>query len=357
MSRFTIRQFQSGDEADINQLYLRVTGSSRSIEQYLWQWHQAPSGSGDIWLIHDSEDGNRLIGHHGVMPIRFTRGTTNLLFGKIENTMVLPEYREKILYTRYELRFKRDYEDRYHALFATVGPASAIRIRKAGGYDFPVEWRSYMLGTSLWSNINCSIFLLRAVLRRGFRSNKNIGKNLSGSNRLDAGFLSPDQAASDKFFDNFWEQARGRHGIAPRRNKEDLLWKFWTNPYKQHFTCVVDDDSCQGFAIVSLAGGIAKLEDYAVSHPTQVSYQKLFDELLDRLHYNSVKVLRVVTTNDDALSTVLSDFADRELACGRLINKIMSNERRMPRLITKMGALEGLSSGDWHVTGLIFEGR
>ena len=357
MSRFTIRQFQSGDEADINQLYKRVTGSTRSIEQYLWQWHQSPSGSGDIWLIHDAANDHRLIGHHGVMPIRFTCGAKNLLFGKIENTMVLPEYREKILYPRYELKFKRDYEARYHALFATVGPAAAIRVRKAGGYDFPVEWCSYMLGTGFRSNISCLRFLLRTASRRAFRSNENANKNWSCPDQLDVGFLSPDEAASHKFFDNFWEQARTTHGIAPRRNREDLLWKFWTNPYKQHFTCVVDNVCCQGFAIVSIDRGIAKLEDYAVSQPTRACYQKLFDELLDRLHNNSVSVLRVVTTNDNALSSVLSDFSDREIACGRLLNKFMSSERRMPRLITRMGALEGLNSRDWHVTGLIFEGR
>lgn len=137
MSRFTIRQFQFGDVGDIKQLYEHVTGCTRSREQYLWQWHQSPSGSGDIWLIHDSEDDHKLIGNHGVMPIRFTRGNTNLLFGKIENTMVLPEYREKILYPRFELKFKRDYENRYDALFSTMGPSPAIRVRKAMGYDLP----------------------------------------------------------------------------------------------------------------------------------------------------------------------------------------------------------------------------
>ena len=53
-----------------------------------------------MWLIEATdEQGNvKLIGHHGVMPIAFSNGETDLLFGKTENTMVLPEYRKKILY-------------------------------------------------------------------------------------------------------------------------------------------------------------------------------------------------------------------------------------------------------------------
>jgi hypothetical protein len=46
-----------------------------------------------MWLIEATDDsGNvKLIGHHGVMPIAFSDGDTDIIFGKTENTMVLPE--------------------------------------------------------------------------------------------------------------------------------------------------------------------------------------------------------------------------------------------------------------------------
>ena len=120
---FRYRQYEDGDAAEINRLYADITGKSRSLQEFEWQWLKAPGGEGDIWLIeavnHDGE--KNLIGHHGIMPIRFSRGEENLLFGKTENTMVRAEYRRRILYPRFERRFAGVYEARFDALFSTMG--------------------------------------------------------------------------------------------------------------------------------------------------------------------------------------------------------------------------------------------
>ena len=107
--KFSYRSFFDGDVESINLLYKLVTKRQRSNKQFIWQWLKSPAGPGDIWLIFDKSK-NLLIGHHGIMPIRFTNKKQNLTFGKTENTMVLPEYREKILYLRYEKKFKNFYE-------------------------------------------------------------------------------------------------------------------------------------------------------------------------------------------------------------------------------------------------------
>lgn len=357
MSRFSFRQFEAGDEGAINRLYQEITGRKRSLQEYLWQWHQSPSGPGDIWLIHDNENNGRVIGHHGVMPIRFTKGNKDLLFGKIENTMVLPEYRTKILYPRYESRFKQQYQARYHALFATMGPDSAIRIRKGLGYSFPVEWQSYMLRTSIWADLKCMDLLLRKLKNR---LRKEVQQLHIGCNDklIAAGFLTSLSAQSNGIFENFWGVARHNHGIAPRRDIEDLKWKFWTNPYKPHYTLVMDEANCKGYAIISLQDGIVSLEDYVVTVPSRINYASLFSNLSDALRSAGLSLLWVTSTNDAVLDAVTVEFSRRELICSRLFKTLKSSRfSSMPRYVTDTGVAEDLDVKDWAITGLIFEGR
>jgi len=362
MDRFSSRQFQPGDEEDINRLYFEVTGKRRSLSEYLWQWHQSPSGSGDIWLIHDNECDGKLIGHHGVMPIRFTNGAKDLLFGKIENTMVLPEYRSKILYPRYEIRFKEQYQQRYHAIFATMGHDAAIRVRKASGYHFPAEWKTYLLGTSVTSEFACFSWLIgKAFMRLRQRPllprDKNMKKALVG-----AGFLTSESASVCPFFQSFWDSARNNHGVAPRRNREDLNWRFWINPYKSHFTFILDNGKgSSGYAIVSpitSERAVVFLDDYAIAVPSYENYHAFFNALARALTKANIALIKTLSTDDPVLAVINDLFTKRQVLCERLARKLKSvKSKNMPRFISPEGEKLGLNYLDWEITGLVFEGR
>ena len=96
-----------------------------------------PAGESEMWLIEATEPGEetKVIGHHGVMPFKARLNGEEFLVGKTENTMVLDEYRSRILYPRFERRFKAEYEQRFAALFSTTGPAPALRLRASLGYQ------------------------------------------------------------------------------------------------------------------------------------------------------------------------------------------------------------------------------
>ncbi len=119
MYKYSYRPYTSGDEKSINDLYAKITGRIRSKAAYFWQWQNAPGGKGEVWVIEaELPNGQKmLIGHHGIMPVRFSYGQDDLLFGKTENTFVHPDFRSKILYPRFERRFAYHYENRFHALF------------------------------------------------------------------------------------------------------------------------------------------------------------------------------------------------------------------------------------------------
>ena len=149
-SVFSTREYQHGDANAINNLYCRVTGRNRSEGEYEWQWILPPAGQGSIYLIHAKSDENvdpLLIGHHGIIPLRFSDNNYIGIAGKTENTMVDPAYRNKILYPRYESRFKAQYSNKYDVLFSTMGPPAAIKQRRVHGYIEVGTWEIFTLST------------------------------------------------------------------------------------------------------------------------------------------------------------------------------------------------------------------
>lgn len=345
--KFSYRSFLDGDEKSINLLYKLVTKRQRSNKQFIWQWLKSPAGPGDIWLIFDKSK-NLLIGHHGIMPIRFTNKKKNLIFGKTENTMVLPEYRENLLYPRYEKKFKNFYEKKYHALFSTFGPKSAMRVRGILGYKNNFFWKSYILGSSNFFNSNLSI--LNLVLKKLLSSKKK--KDIIKLR----GFLTSKQASKNSFFDYFWDFARMNHTVAPRRNKEDLHWRFWSNPNKRFFTLIQENSKSKGYAIISVKDNIAYLADYAVMNPTGKNYSILFNSLLYYLKLNNIFLLRVWTTSDQALSSLNKYLYSKDVFINKIYKKIfISNVKFMPRHITNLGFQQNVDE-KWHITNIITEG-
>ncbi len=63
--RTIIRLMCETDGAAINQLFLRVFGIDRSIDQWRWKFLENPHGDS---LVHVAECGGRIVGHYGMIP-------------------------------------------------------------------------------------------------------------------------------------------------------------------------------------------------------------------------------------------------------------------------------------------------
>jgi len=103
MARYKLRKATNQDNEAINQLYNRITGRQRNLKEYNWEWLENPAGESERWVICEGSTGE-IVGHHGLIPIRFNHRETTLLAGKTENTMVAPEHRNKFVYLSYEKR-------------------------------------------------------------------------------------------------------------------------------------------------------------------------------------------------------------------------------------------------------------
>lgn len=360
------RAYDAGDETAINDLYLRITGRTRTSEQWAWQWQQAPGGTGDIWLIEAVHpDGCvELIGHHGIMPVRFTLGPTDLLFGKTENTMVLPEYRKRILYPRYEQRFAARYEPRYHALFSTMGPAEAIRQREALGYTASHSWMRLEKSSYVWRVFarvlarfpnGCPERAIKALVRS------------SPNTKLPSGvdILTNREARSNSFMRNYWKHARNSWGVSPRRDVEDLAWRYWNNPYTEYYAVIVQNlqvGSGVGIAMQGPNAGHWVLVDFSIEKPCAKLFEYALNAVAQGLRKRfGCKIISFSFTDDSVsgfyMSTVQQAFGERSVRGQKhAVNR--TSARYMPRKVTSKGAaIAGLTLGGWDITGAVFEGR
>ena len=353
---YSYRPYRPGDECAINELYYQVTGRRRTAAQFSWQWLEAPEGIADMWLIEATDDeGNvKLIGHHGVMPIAFSSGNTDLLFGKTENTMVLPEYRRRIIYPRFEKRFSKSYEEKYDALFSTMGPTAAIRQRKAMGYEFPVKWESVRCSTNGF--FSETLFLVKNFMKKAFKIHRSLRRSYEILHRH--GMLKDEEAENNVFFRDFWQQSRSNFCIAPRRNKEDLAWRFFHNPHKSHLTLVMDEGDVKGYCIISLSqklAGEALLEDFCVQSNLSKHAAILLDRLCTKLENARIYSLKVICTEDSEISKY-NLIDERKMLILSLIQEFKNKPKKvMPRKI--VNAKDGLLNVGWDVTAIVLEGR
>jgi hypothetical protein len=368
MNQYRYRKYVPGDEHAINELYYAVTGRKRSIKEFLWQWQEAPSGRGEIWLIESVESNGsvKLIGHHGIMPIVFSNGKIDIIAGKTENTMVLKEYRRKILYPKYERIFFSDYEKRFDVLFSTMGPPDALRQRLPLGYKAQSIWENYIwfLGVgAIFSYIALSFFA-----RHKKKSLRIIGKTCSyigqyfnklfqfknkKKSKVSLTVLKSDEAKDHPFFNLFWKNARCFYEITPRRNREDLQWRFWDNPYGDHTTFIYEgSDGDSAYAIIrNLGTQTYRLEDIVISPLNEKFLIRVLNSICEWVYNHGGNILRFDTTNDQ--NKIVEMFRTFNLQNSYISQRKRQVKKFMPIKLN----CKKCENKKWYITPFVFEGR
>ena len=371
MSKYFSRNYKAGDEKAINRLYYEVTGTRRTLEQFRWQWQNAPGGHGEIWLIEEQKtDGRmRLIGHHGVMPIRFTCSDKNLVAGKTENTMVHQDYRRKILYPMYEQQFLKQYRKKFDLLFSTMGPDSALRQRKALGYKAEQRWLNYAWALNPGALASLLAFRLihnKKKIRWVRASNcaqlfGNILSYLNGSSwkskkTLPLTILSCDEASRHKFFKEFWSYARKDFPLTPRRDQIDLKWRFWENPYAIYYSLICENHHHgDAYGIVRDCGNqVYMLEDIVCFPPTSAFFLKMLSSICEWAESHGANAMLFSTTSDENdLRTALESFQKTNLLTTFPLKKIEREKQPMLRKVIS----DAYSDIKWFITPIVLEGR
>lgn len=354
--KFFSRPYKDGDASAINQLYFEVTGRRRSIEQHAWQWLQSPAGIGEMWLIeYENEEGQRkLIGHHGVMAEIFTFYGKEIIVGKTENTMILPEFRDKILYLRYEKEFLNNYQKRFGAIFSTFGPRNAMKMRAALGYKNNNTWKNTYIGYDPFVSISLVLNKIK-ILRKNINLDK-IRDFVCGD--FTCQVLDVNNNNFD--FDAFWGRISKNYELTPARSKENLNWRFWTNPYHQYKTLKISHPEFGVFIAIIFVdvNGVVCVDDMFLEKKFDISkFLTVFDKWLR--HEMFFPVIKFLTTSDNYFYENCDVILKNTLIAK--MKKIFGKnvmEFSMPRKIIDP-SLTNEKGGEhaWYVTGFYLEGR
>jgi hypothetical protein len=264
MPNITSRMFAESDKEELNNLYNLVAGRSRTIDKFEWEWLNTPEGWGSMWLLVDNDTG-KIIGHHGLIPVKLSVYGKTILAGKTENTVMHPQYRGKGIYYPFEVKFVEEAKDRFQLLFTTAGLAEQGKVRIKLGYAAVGGYAHYIKCTSS-SHLNA---MLANIIAERIH-NKLMATVLIIASKLASLALMPSfskkvtidesiklekvhtiETIADEL-DRFWERNKDNFGITADRNSQYLKWRIFDNPNVNYeFFLAVKNDDIVGYLIAN----------------------------------------------------------------------------------------------------------
>jgi len=323
MTRLRSRRFEASDAARLNDLYnCMVPGRwslkrRRSLTLMRSLWYQAPGGPIDSWIVEaEQHDGSwQIVGHHALCPVRFTCGSHDLLCAKTANSILLPEYRSRFLYLRFEKECLLETGDRFDATYS-LAPGTT-RLRRALGYE------GGGTGVRLVRGLHSPDALSRlfghlanryplAAWGGVARALADVSASEGSGAHLKLCEYTNAEAMQSTFFSQFWGEARRSAGMSPRRDVADLAWRFWNRPDSTYATLVYESEGGYAYGIVNTTNPCAfHLEDIYVSP----AVAGLLDPFLTSVFYwcagRGALLLLFSTTTDGQPAGLLDVFTRR----------------------------------------------
>ena len=300
MGRTTSRKFQEGDEEAIVDLYNLITGRCRTVPQHRWEWIQPPEGQGSMWVIeHEDETGRKLVGHHGLIPVRMSYCGTPILAGMTENTMLHPDYRKKILYPRYEASFLEEARQRFDLVHTRSGFGVLRKIRESLGYQAVGEYANYVriigtrsahepvtaylrgkLGNNLVSGVAAlAVRLLLPILVLVGR----LGARGAVDDSISVRQIDDVEPIAGEI-DEFWEDNKKHFGISVYKNAAYLKWRLFDNPnITYRFSVARSDGELVGYVVTQkFAGNVTVVVDLHAKNNDEIIADTLLDDAVDQ---------------------------------------------------------------------------
>ncbi|MFG1491193.1 hypothetical protein ABMA58_18230, partial [Oceanospirillum sp. HFRX-1_2] len=166
------------------------------------------------------------------------------------------------------------------------------------------------------------------------------------------------EAIKDPFFDQYWSSVRGEAGIAPRRNKSDLKWRFWDNPYNNYQTLVFDNAyGNKGYLIINTTDPYYfRLDDFFFSDLKLNHWIEIFETVKSWSRSKGAILLSHLTTENayevNCLEALRESFKEGIFLSSPL-KRIQERNQVMPRCILN----SELHNKNWNITPIIMEGR
>lgn len=375
MSSIASRKFTEKDKKELNDSYNRFTGRSRTVEQFEWEWLNTPEGWASIWVLEESDTG-KIVGQHGMIPIRFSFFGKSILTGKTENTHLHPPYVGKGLYYPSEVKFLDEARERFALLYTTGAYGAARGVREKLGYTIVGSYANYMKVIK-WSN---SSKWLAGVIKT-IVHNKLIAALLIGTFQLGSVALMPffsRKGPTDKVvildrvtnidtvaeeLDKFWERNKEKFGVTAERNSRYLKWRIFDNPnIAYQFFLARKQGEVVGYAITRSFGerGVT-ITDIIASDNNEVIFNTILDGVVNILKESGVSVVHITTLlSHNFLNQSLRRNGFISLyTLEKAIRKIVKNDASLLMVKSLDNSLDPAKVSDpacWYFTDILTEG-
>ena len=237
MSRYEIRPYKKGDEKGILELFKKVFGKERGLDEWQWRFVNNPAGEN---LIHVAVDKEKVIGHYSVSPAKFQIQGKEFIGMQEIDLMVSPDFTKGL---------------KKAGIFVKLGKALYDNVEQAGikfTFGFPNQ-NSSPIGSKLlgWQAIAeiplYSLYLSTRLIKDKIKTNPL--KKYSAIMLFKVYFICCKLIRYlvlrkcvvidkiDKFderVDTLWEENKGRYDIAVTRDSPYLNWRFFSQPSKEY---------------------------------------------------------------------------------------------------------------------------
>ncbi len=369
------RAYQPGDEAQINRLYLSLTGRDRTPEEFAWEWLDTWAGQGSMNLVFDldREEGDQLVAQYSLIPTPLSVWGRPVLAGKTENCMSHPDHRGTGLYSAHEREcFERE-KERYSFFFTTAGTVSAGavgRVRSKLGYVAFDDWANY----TLWLKTGVLREDIGSILRA--KGAKKLAPALDSllagalqayshvrrerSSRYRVAVHDPADAPLEAIA-GLWERNRRQYGVTVDRSAGYLRWRVNDDPHVEHrYLTMHGDGGLLGYAIAFVQEGDLHVVDVLVDGARAELFDQLFAALTRwgrELRLSRVKCLALRRSTLLPRRLSRAGFIDSSLFTrGGLFKRPAPRQFYLyiPEELRGEPAVTG--NAHWYITSLVLEG-
>jgi hypothetical protein len=347
LTRIRTRPLEPDDIPVLNAAFCRFVAtkrwkSDRTDEQLRCIVQDAPGGPAASWIVEACDGSDwKIVGHHGMCPVRFTYGGQDWLCAKVFNTFVL-----------------READKRFEANFCTGNPL--LRWRKTAGYQ------GSMHSSVLLFSLQPHHFVCRTLIERVHRRVPSFTGRLKRwlgylpvlpirrRSTLALTALSSEQAVDSEFFRTYGDQARLDPGFNLRRDVADLAWRFWRRPGFNGVTLTYTwPNGTRAYAIVDTPNPLFfTLVDISISPRTAEHFALFLNAVLDWCAAHRALGIHFLTCYQ-AWPEPLRQVLDQCLQSGPWRNRVNHNPHMMLRRLAPLGAQRISALPEWELSYLV----
>lgn len=242
------REFQSGDENILNDLYNEVFDRRRTLEEWRWEYIDTTEGRSKIVVV--DLDGE-VIAHEAMIPMRFHIFDREYLGGKIEDAYIVKDHRGKKVFgplTEYCLDVSA--RDGYALTFGLTARPVNYKLHISRGYKDICRLNAYF-GVFNADAVTADVARLLGFsgLKRRlagvgmkFLANRFSRKRRRYARGEDVFSVEKVSRFDDRFDRLFAEFVEGGNVITIKRSSTFLNWRYIDNPYRDYGVWAASDN-------------------------------------------------------------------------------------------------------------------